>query len=519
MNVLRFRPRNTAIAAGIFLTLAICGLVYLGGSAPSLSPGVRDTLGKGSRHFSAQNKLSHSRLLHEWGTIPIVVVEEHHEVIPHWYSAVKDGIVNPKGNLLIHIDGHSDSAPPIFFDGYPKDFYPRTKDHLTVMMQRNDAFIVEAVLSGLISRYVWIWPKWDSKNHEEPYEASAMLLGVVDTLYKNLDNTRVKSCCMCEPDEEMNPKSCVFLNITSEAPEDSSKVDPKDCDIQAVMVQEIIREDVALEMAQNGSLFHNMTDSERENVILDIDEDYYGCEAAVQPVLDQKLTMVTIDKIDRFVDQIFCPETTEEESSVDKVLAEMISALIRVKSCELEKKPSCPKGNLEFYTTKVRRNTALVESTCVRQRNKRFRLWGPFFKLVDSLTVNQLRQLREMGFCFRTTPKAHDFGSEDEGVFLTCHGANTPNRSVVIFHSPTMKEVEQRTHLLQTFLQSTKKRILPSLVTVCRSMRDGYTPRKFFRRIEKDVLTSVDEAFPNSKVHYDRDLMGGKRGWPGRHNV
>lgn len=346
-----------------------------------------------------------------------------------------------------------------------------------------------------------------------------MLLGVVDTLYKNLDNVHIKSCCMCEPDEEMNPQSCVFINITSEN-QNGSTIDPKECDIKTVMVQEIIREDVALEMARNGSLFHNMTDSERENVILDIDEDYYGCEPAVQPVLDQKLPMVTVLKIDRFVNKIFCPETTEEESSLDKVLAKMISELIAVKSCELEKKPSCPKGNLELYTTEVKTNTALIESICAQQRNKRLRLWEPFFKLLDSLRVNQLRHLREMGFCFRTTPKASDFGSEDEDVFRTCRGANSPNETVVIFHSPSLKEVEQRTHLLQTFLQSTKKkRILPSLVSVCRSMRDGYTPRKFFRRIERDVLTSVDDAFPNSKVHYDRDLMGGKRGWPGRHNI
>lgn len=79
MNVLRFRPRNTAIAVGSLLILAVFGMVYLGGSSRSPYLGLRDTLGKGSRHFSAEDGLSHSRLLHEWGTIPVVVVEEHHE--------------------------------------------------------------------------------------------------------------------------------------------------------------------------------------------------------------------------------------------------------------------------------------------------------------------------------------------------------------------------------------------------------------------------------------------------------
>ena len=40
----------------------------------------------------------------------------------------------------IHIDGHSDLAPPMYFPGYPFFKWP-TEDQVQLLMQRNDAFI------------------------------------------------------------------------------------------------------------------------------------------------------------------------------------------------------------------------------------------------------------------------------------------------------------------------------------------------------------------------------------------
>merc|ERR1712046_115539 len=47
-----------------------------------------------------------------------------------------------------------------------------------------------------------------------------------------------------------------------------------------------------------------------------------------------------------------------------------------------------------------------------------------------------------------------------------------------------------------------------SLVTVCRSVRDGYTPRRSWQAIETGVLRAL-----GGKATFDPNLLGGERGW------
>lgn len=45
------------------------------------------------------------------------------------------------------------------------------------------------------------------------------------------------------------------------------------------------------------------------------------------------------------------------------------------------------------------------------------------------------------------------------------------------------------------------------LVTVCRSNRDGYTPRHLQHDIEQQVLSILTQAYPNHNMIYDEALM------------
>ena len=56
------------------------------------------------------------------------------------------------------------------------------------------------------------------------------------------------------------------------------------------------------------------------------------------------------------------------------------------------------------------------------------------------------------------------------------------------------------------------------LVTVSRSVRDGYTPRSLAGRIEDGVLTALRRQRRSGAmtVVYDSDLLGGRDGWTSR---
>lgn len=129
-----------------------------------------------------------------------------------------------------------------------------------------------------------------------------------------------------------------------------------------------------------------------------------------------------------------------------------------------------------------------------------------FFKL----SKIQLSALQKVGFCLSTTYKT--FQLLNPSLFSTCRGANSPNETAVTEHRTNAREVRARARLLSNILQVFRESP-PNLVTVCRSIRDGYTPRKYFKDIERLVLRAIQINFPKTRVHYDSGLLNGKIGF------
>ncbi len=48
-----------------------------------------------------------------YAMIPYWIIEEHHEAFYVWHRAIKSKIIPPRGNLLLHIDEHSDLGIPL----------------------------------------------------------------------------------------------------------------------------------------------------------------------------------------------------------------------------------------------------------------------------------------------------------------------------------------------------------------------------------------------------------------------
>lgn len=91
--------------------------------------------------------------------IPIVVVEEHHEAFLVWHLARLAGMIEPRGNHLLHVDFHSDLAPPVLC-GSIHDLEP-SPDAIAGFTYREltiGTFIVPAVYQRLVNRVYWLAP-------------------------------------------------------------------------------------------------------------------------------------------------------------------------------------------------------------------------------------------------------------------------------------------------------------------------------------------------------------------------
>ena len=100
--------------------------------------------------------------------------------------------------------------------------------------------------------------------------------------------------------------------------------------------------------------------------------------------------------------------------------------------------------------------------------------------------------------------------------FGVCTGQTAPDNDVITHHVPTRQEIVRQTDKLKKILSYLPQ---PKHVTVCRSFRDGYTPKEFFSQIERNILTSIQNSFHSYRtVHYDVNLLGGPEGWFSRNN-
>lgn len=453
--------------------------------------------------------------------VGIYIVEEHHEVIPRWFGAARRGLIPKSGNTLIHIDGHADLAPLYYLPGYPFFKWPADKQ-LKYLMQTNDAFIQASGIAGLVNRVIWVWPEWDSNNHEAQYVMSTLSLGWVAV--RSAENRRQKqrAFCLCLKNETgVDCRSLVDLNgdVNPNKTDGGFVIPRHKCNIVRILIVEEIHENKAVSYLGRPEWI-----AKSESIIIDIDEDYYGCSYAIEPLLSANVSFQRVKRIDELIKAQLCPISTEHERRSDLFLLELIS-LVRIKrACDIDKtltnstkcRIASKMNAVKHFESKLR---SLETNQTIRlcKNNDDRKVVQVLTQAFSRLRIKDLKALQSVGFCCNTSPKTLDlYGNRKFGI---CYGMNTPEATAVSVHIPTTSEITSRTILLKGLLRKLNK-YSPRLVTVSRSVRDGYTPRQFFEQIEDNIITALQGSIDQTtELHYDKDLLGGKPGWPARHKV
>ena len=259
------------------------------------------------------------------------------------------------------------------------------------------------------------------------------------------------------------------------------------------------------------------------NIILDIDEDFFGVELAAQRMTDAGLDWDKVERLGRLY--LFCPTHIKHEAIGNNLMRKIINSVLQHCDQSFTAIEDLCRAKITAPANHIRRFILsywylnphmFCQHSVVEMLDKLNDLTTILsrFRLVD------LHMMRDCGFCLSDTPGSARFRRAGHGQLVLCTGTNTPRNNVVFLHKPDGDEIEKRAERLRKILTLIDLYHRPSIVTVCRSVRDGYTPRSLFSTIETSIL-DIFKDLPGGhyEVVYDENLYGGKGGWPDRHKT
>ena len=363
------------------------------------------------------------------------------------------------------------------------------------LMQFNDVFIVSAIITNLLDHVVWVVPTWERHSNDTNYFHA--YVGVTKW------NTTLLACVCEKPiyDEGEGDYTCF---VTSrEINEIDEELPQKRCHMFKSYTYVIINE---IEFLTRLSL-HNYN-----NIILDIDEDFFGVESGEQNFIDKGVSTNTSHLMDEYFPLIFCPSTNKEEEFLNNALHNIFS---RIENFLLTYKYNVTgEGNNHDKEIKTKFSTkvkSLVQPYICNEM-KSFTVLDDLISQLYMLEIKEISSLAKTNYCLFNSPKL-----KMKPTFTLCHGKIPADDTLNQIYVSTDTEILTRAASIGRIIDKINKYQSPKICTICRSLRDGYTPRDQQTYIEKALLDEAAKAFGadglNIKLIYDENLLFGKIGW------
>ena len=446
-----------------------------------------------------------------------MIVEEHQDVLPYWFEkADKEGI---RGATLLHIDAHNDMGepgPPAVWD----TAWPRAPFDKQRLFAANDEFIVFAALRGLIDRVVWLRPEYTLKHSRRRFTGTYHQVGFVDVGLLKKSRGRKRSACSCQFLRPLLPHRHRMKKPDCENA-DGDDIKYSDCEMVKRIRYEEITPSAALQTGLFGSdLFETSVAGKsaedfpgpeptprskgtKPAIILDIDEDYFGTENPAGNLKQAGWSKRRAGKLSKAVRRHFCVRDARAEAAVNAALSQAVAAAIKDKD-----EPVLSLGSQDPADVMCK-GKSWEDGVAAVAQVARVAVGG------SSSDREEMRQsLLQYGFCVQPEAfaKASIAGTlEKRGVPMTlCIGNSSPDEksgSRVVFHTPTEAELREMAAVVRRLLRQIRYPIW--LTTICRSSRDGYTPRSLQVNIEDQIRGMIDklgERMESTAVTYDPDL-------------
>lgn len=438
-----------------------------------------------SSAFGAVRGLQHFRLSPAGGlqaagrlsALPVYVVEEHHEVLPYWRAVADVAGTRTVGHALVHFDAHPDMAVASPAKG--DDFG----------LTSNDEFIFAAASQGLVDRFIWIWPAWDARGKRHKKH------GDVRIVWSTLGHTDDELACICETKyavEEAeffsDPLGWQFFRSHSAGGQSSTPQCENSNEKKLDREAECIKERTLMQVFVNEQTLKKIEawwpTLLAPPLILDIDEDHFGQKASASLLHEMK------ERLKDPLRDLSCLLNVSE-AHVNYWMRRYVLAWLAHPGKDA---PDPPEELLKLCPS---RSLAQVGEG-----------------LAD-LRPLELQLLLLYGFCFTTSPRSVSSTENDRRYLRVCDaGAEVVAQDTDRSDAEEALAVEpvamaHRLDLFATSLHTLRPFVEPAeLVTICRSVRDGYTPNHVWFQIESNLLSLLG---PN--VTFDENLVGGPHGW------
>ncbi|XP_046566493.1 uncharacterized protein LOC124275064 [Haliotis rubra] len=386
---------------------------------------------------------------------------------------------SPNAVFSLHIDGHPDAGDPDDWSKTPLYRMPRNEHELKLMMQQNDIFIQIAAGTGLINRFIWVWPKFDvggwfhKKN--ESYVSMKLEVGF---MYQDEGIRPALELCYCLQSDYFQIKHpCNIAKVNRRMLEgiEPFPIDRGSClDMTLGGIVELVSTDKAIELAKSGSWI-----KASDSVILDIDEDFYGCEAVSAPLYDAGMNEDDIKGLSFYVGKILCTDNAKDEMKADRYFQKLLKAVQEtLKRCHSGRlgEETCESNHAftEAVLALMPDMTTTKDIMCLPKESTLFMLVNLVARL-SRCSDTQLQHIASIGVCMYESQRSTTF-NRNNGMIL-CAGYNGPMSDKVLYHSTNEQEIAISSRSLKEMLTQA---FIPQVVTVCRSVRDGYTPRRSF---------------------------------------
>ena len=533
-----------------------------------------------TNYLRGHNKQHHQKHQQQQQSIQLNIIEDHQDALNYWLQAIDANIIQPNKGIvtIIHIDAHNDMAFPIAksvrllsnirIDKQKPKNHNKTFSSYTMPTLENDEFIYAAAMLGIQLRVIYVQPRWNMVHQRisnkliTPHITKVTIgtaVSPIEVGKKLKKGTATKSST-----DAMDDLNCIcFLLTHIDGMVDSSSLGNKtNCQsieeeeqniqlqicthfIQSMEVIVVNDLDVlATSFDTNNkdktNAFLNILNGYKDvggGIILDIDLDYFGSVEKIQPMVPymDKVTRVISNalgicdnQIELTLKTIFNKPETLEIIALDQMIRTVVQNLLVVHVADGGRDIVDSQEDLD--------NTVSIVSSYFQQH---FQCTLTEKNVIDFVAVlndgskAELIALDRYGICFReneVTPcfEQGEVDQEDTNDAWTRDGRTDPSLDVQERHQQketVAKRIRDFSRVLNSFVNVFQMK--PNVITLCRSVRDGYVYLEQWKDMEENVMHVLDQLFEKKKDQekieivkkYDSRLWGGKGGWVNRNRM
>ena len=203
-----------------------------------------------------------------------------------------------------------------------------------------------------------------------------------------------------------------------------------------------------------------------------------------------------------------CPSTNKEEEVLNDALHNIFSS---IENFLLTYKYNAT-GDGTIHDKEIKkkfsRKTKFLLHPYICKEIKKFTILDDLISQLYMLEIKEISSLAKTNYYLFNSPKL-----KMKSIFTLCHGKIPADDTLNQIYVSTETEILSRAASIGRIIEKINKYQSSKICTICRSLRDGYTPRDQQTFIEKALLYEAAKAFEedgfNLNVIYDENLLFG----------